>query len=969
MSEVKKNFHSELEEQVIEFWKKNNTFEKSVEKEAPNGNYVFTDGPPFITGSPHYATLLPSIAKDLIPRYWTMKGYRVRRVWGWDCHGLPAENKVEGELKLKNKKEIEALGVGRFVNACMKYVDKGTEQWKWYINRIGRWADIKNAYKTMNLDFMESVIWTFKELYDKGLIYEGYRSSLHCPRCATPLSKFEITMDTGSYRNVTDQTVTVKFKIINQKKKYLLAWTTTPWTLPGNFALAVGKDVKYIEVELSQDKGSTYILAKDRAEEMLKSKKYKLVKEYTGKDLIGWEYEPLFDLENKDINKSDKVYKVYTADFVSIEEGTGIVHIAQNFGEDDFVFGQENGLPIINIMDEMGVYTDQAGKDWSGLYFKKAGEKAMEELELSDKLFSKFEYTHSYPFCYRCESPLIFRSQKAWYLNIDKIRGQLLQTNKKINWVPEHFKYGRFKYNIENAPDWCLSRSRYWGSPIPVWKCTSCDEIKVVGSVNEIEELGKKKIKDLHRPRIDDIEFKCEKCKSKMRRVKEVIDCWFESGSVPHAQWHYPFEHLDDYQDLSPADYIIEYTGQLRGWFYYLHVLSNCLFDDVSFKNVIVTGVLAGTDGRKMSKSFGNYPDPKEVLNKYGADALRMYFMSSPIMIGGDMNLSEKDIQESLRKNIMMLWNVYKFYSIFGKGSDEEIDIYNSKNVLDRWILVRLHQLLKTVTENLEKYDIPAATRPITDFIDDLSTWYLRLSRDRFKGDDMEDKEIAIAVLKHVLLETAKIIAPVMPFISEQIWQKVTNENFKSENMSVHLEKWPEINKSAIDEKVIENMMLVKELAEQIHSMRDEAGIKLRQPLLLAETKKSIEFKELLAKEVNVLDIKKVNKFSTKAGVISRKEVALDTNLTTELKQAGDLRELVRAINSLRKKAKLTPNDQIELFYQTDNQELQKLIEKNSEKICKLTISKKIIQNISEGNQDIQEVDINNKKLSVLIVK
>ena len=840
-----KSVFSQAEENVLDFWEKNEIFKKSVEKEAPKGDYVFYDGPPFITGLPHYATLLPSIAKDVIPRYQTMKGHRVERVWGWDCHGLPAENKVEKELELRNKKDIEKLGVGKFVDACRNYVNVGSEQWEWYINRIGRWVDMKNSYKTMDLNFMESTIWAFKKLYDDGFIYEGYRTSLHCPRCATPLSKFEITMDAGSYKDVDDETVVVKFKLKNEENTYLLAWTTTPWTLPGNLALAVGKNIEYVKIKCDSNLSSklrksgvateesrvtsgTYIIARDIFWNNIRSnfglteirqlisgihseinseiennisyeefiKKYQ-IEEVKGSDLEGEEYEPLFDLKNEELSSHNKTFKVYSADFVTTEEGTGIVHIAPNFGEDDFNLGKEVGLPTIDLMDENGIYTDQAG-DWSGEYFKKANSRVLEEL--GEKIFVKKIHKHSYPFCYRCNTRLIHKTQKAWYLKIENIRQKMLDNNKKdINWIPEHFKEGRFQKNIETAPDWCLSRSRYWGSPIPVWRCEKCDELKVVGSLEEIEKESGIKVNDLHRPKIDEIKFKCS-CGGKMKRVVEVLDCWFESGSMPFAQFHYPFneERKREWKNIFPADFIIEYTGQLRGWFYYLHVLSNTLFNSVAFKNVIVTGVLAGTDGRKMSKSFGNYPDPKEALDKYGSDALRIYFMSSPIMVGGDMALNEKDIQDCLRKNVILLGNVVKFYFLFNEGNeilkldDLEKEIKPS-NILDKWILLRSNQLVEEVSEGLDDYNLPNASRPITVFIDDLSTWYLRRSRDRFKGEDENDKKDAIQVTAYVLLKLSKVTAPIMPFVAEEDWQKLSRNNVKNKNESVHLKSCTKI--------------------------------------------------------------------------------------------------------------------------------------------------------------------------------
>ncbi|MBR9702289.1 isoleucine--tRNA ligase [Candidatus Pacearchaeota archaeon] len=912
---------------VSRFWKKYKIFEQSLEKPAgakPKDDYIFYDGPPFITGLPHYGTLLTSIPKDVIPRYWTMKGYRVERVWGWDCHGLPAENQVEKELGLKNKKDIEKLGVGKFVGACKSYVDNVSSQWDWYIDRIARWVDMDNSYRTMDINFMESVIWSFKELYDKGLIYEGYRTSLHCPRCATPLSKFEITMDAGSYKDITEESVVVKFKLKGEDK-YVLAWTTTPWTLPGNLALAVNDKLKYVSVKISSE---TYILAKDRMEEILKDKKYKIVEEFTGKKLVGLEYEPLFDLRNKEINEDKNTYKIYSEKFVSTEEGTGVVHIAPNFGEDDFESGKKNSLPMVDLMDENGAYTEEAG-DFKGLYFSKAGKKVLEDL--GEKLFSNFKVTHSYPFCYRCNTPLIYKTQKAWYLNVDKVRAKMLKTNEKIRWVPDYFKHGRFKYNLENAPHYNLSRSRYWGSPMPIWRCEKCEEIKVVGSIKEIEKLSGKKVKDLHLPKIDDHKFKC-KCGEIMNRIPEVLDCWFESGAMPFAQWHYPFKRKNDFKKIFPADFIIEYTGQLRGWFYYLHLLSNSLFGSESFKNVVCHGVLAGTDGRKMSKSYGNYPDPKETLERYGGDAIRMYFLSSQLFVGGDMNLSEEDIKNSLRKNVMLLWNIYKFYEL---STDKKVKIKKtkSKNLLDRWIIARLNQLIKDVTNNMEEYNLPSAARLVTEFIEDLSTWYVRQSRDRFNDNDLD----AISTFKVVLETSSKVIAPFMPFLAEHIWQGITNNDFKNKNESVHLQKWPKYDYKLIDKPLIDKMKLVREVVSKGLMERDKAGIGLRWPLakvnITSDEKLSKDFLEIIE---NQLNIKKI-KFEKGAEL----SVELDAKMTPELEEEGYAREMSRQVQAFRKKLGLEKKDRIELSIFTD-EDFKKVLEKRKEFIQSRTNSKMV---------------------------
>ena len=918
----------ETEEEILKFWKKNKIFEKSVEKPAPKGDYVFYDGPPFITGLPHYGTILPSIIKDAIPRFWTMKGFSVERVWGWDCHGLPAENQVEKKLGLKNKKGIEKLGVGKFVSACKNYVNDVSEQWDWYIESIGRWVDMKNAYRTMDLNFMESVIWSFKELYKKGLIYEGYRSSLHCPRCATPLSKFEITMDAGSYKNVTELSVVVKFKLKDSSKFKLnsvevLAWTTTPWTLPGNLALAINKKIKYVVISIDN---KNYILAKKRINEILKNTKYKIIKEFSGTELIGLEYKPLFDLENKEINENKNTYKIYHEDFVNVEDGTGVVHIAPNFGEDDFESGKKNKLPMVDLMDDNGIYTEQSG-EWKGVYFKKAGKEVLKKLD--ENLFSKFNYTHSYPFCYRCSTPLIYKTQKAWYLNTDKIRKDLIKTNENINWIPDYFKQGRFKYNLQNAPHWCLSRSRYWGSPIPVWKCEKCEKIKVVGSIKEIEKLSGQKVKDLHRPEIDKPKFKC-KCGGAMNRVPEILDCWFESGSMPYAQGHYPFERKKDFKKIFPADFITEYTGQLRGWFYYLHVLSNSLFNSESFKNVIVTGVLAGNDGRKMSKSYGNYPDPKETIEKYGGDAMRMYFLNSPVIIGGDMNIDEKGIKDSLRKNVMLLNNIYKFYEPYNKKG--QVKKISSENVLDKWIVSRLNELIKTITENMEKYDIPSATKPITQFIEDLSVVYIRQNRERINNKDKD----AIDTLKFVLENLSKVIAPFMPFISENIWQKLNHFNFKKSNQSVHLQSWPKYDEKQIDKKLIQDIESVREIISMALKEREINKIPLKQPLQKLEVKcinLPERYFQIILKETNV----------KKIGVKKSKEIAvkLNTKITPELEAEGYAREISRQVQAFRKKLGLEKKDKIELTIFTDDK-FKDILDKFKESVAERTNSKRL---------------------------
>lgn len=947
-----------MEDQIFKFWEENKTFEKSLEKEAPKGDYVFYDGPPFITGLPHYATLLPSIAKDVVPRYWTMRGYRVERRWGWDCHGLPAENKVEEQLGLRNKKDIEKLGVEKFVSACRTYVGECSSQWKWYIDRIGRWVDMKNAYRTMDLKFMESVIWAFKELYDKGLIYESYRSSLHCPRCATPLSKFEITMDAGCYRDISDTSAVVKFQIKGQEKTYLLAWTTTPWTLPGNLALAVNENIEYVKIKFDN---SEYILSKERVGETFDGKKYQIIGNMSGKELVGISYEPIFDLKNEEIGGNKNAYKIYSGDFVTTEDGTGIVHIAPNFGEDDFELGKKYELPTVELMDENGVYTDEAG-GWSGYYFKKANKKVLEDLEKSSKLFSTFEVTHSYPFCYRCNTALIYRTQKAWYLRISQIKQKMIESNEVIKWIPKYFKSGRFKYNLENAPDWSLSRTRYWGSPVPVWKCEACSEIKVLGSIKEIENLTGQGIKDLHRPDIDRVEFKCEKCEGAMKRVPEVMDCWFESGAMPFAQSHYPFERKEEWKKLFPADFIVEYTGQLRGWFYYLHALANSLFDSIAFKNVIVTGVLAGTDGRKMSKSYGNYPDPKTVLEKYGADVLRFYFMSSPLMSGDDMSMSEKDLDQFQKGMLRMLWNTYSFFVLYAnidKFESKYLNMYlneyqisDNANLLDRWIISELNSLTKDVNLHMEAYELNKAARLFPEFIDNLSNWYIRRSRKRFwKSENDTDKNQAYETLHYVLVDLSKLMAPFMPFVAEEIYKNLTNRE------SVHLADFPQADEKLIDDDLNEKMQLTRRFVKMGLAARARVGIKVRQPLAELKINEDVGGKmaELIKEEVNVKKVSFAGGITAEPGFVREEEInweaGLDTKITDELRLEGEARELIRRIQELRKKAGYQVDNRIQLSYAGGSD----IFEKFGDLIAKETLASEVSQG-EDKEADISEL-------------
>ncbi|MCW1949705.1 MAG: isoleucine--tRNA ligase [Candidatus Shapirobacteria bacterium] len=886
-----------LEEDTIKFWKDNKIFEKSIDTRPEGENYSFYDGPPFITGMPHHGHLLSSIAKDVIPRYWTMKGKRVRRVWGWDCHGLPAENKVEEQLGLKNKKDIETIGIKKYIDACYDYVQNVSQEWPWYIDHVGRWVDLEHSYKTMDLNYMESVMWVFSEIYKKNLIYKGNRISLFCPRCSTPLSNFEIAMD-NSYKDVEDPAISIKFKLTD-RDAYILAWTTTPWTLAANLALAINKDEIYSEIKVNNE---NIILAKARIEAVLNNQIYEIVKEFKGEELLGLSYQPLYQF----FEVTDKDYKIYHANFVSMTDGTGIVHIAPGFGEDDALLGKENNLSIISHVDDEGKIIDKV-TPFAGLFVKKADPLVIEDLKNRNLLFKEEKITHSYPFCYRCGTPLIYKSQTAWYLNVQKVKDQMRSTNQKINWVPEHIKNGRFGQGIETAPDWCLSRSRFWASPIPVWEC-DCGQNYVPSSIADLEAKSGKKVTNLHKPDIDEVTITCDKCGKEVHRVPEVLDCWFESGAMPYAQVHYPFENKEFFAKSFPADYIVEYIGQTRGWFYTLHVLSNTLFQSESFKNCVVTGTMMGTDGRKMSKLFKNYPDPKMVLQKYGGDAMRLYLMGSVIMVGENINLDEKEFDNQVKNVLLPLWNSFKYFLTYANLHDWSPSNKNdSQNPLDLWIINQTNALTNNLSKQLDEYNLPNATRLIEPYVNDLSRWYIRQSRDRFVNGDIN----ALQTLWQVLVQSSLTLAPIIPFITEYFWQKLVVDIDSSKPESIHLEYFPKTQN--FDDKIAADMSLIQQICEQGNMIRKTQQISTRQPLAkltIASSQKinlSNDLLEIIKTEINVKNIEIISSADNLV-------VTLDTNITPELKQEGDARDLIRSIQSLRKEANLDLKDKINIF-------------------------------------------------------
>ncbi|MEK7532609.1 MAG: isoleucine--tRNA ligase, partial [Patescibacteria group bacterium] len=767
------------EQEILALWDRTDAFRKSIEQRPALHSFVFYDGPPFATGLPHYGHIVPGTMKDMIPRYKAMCGYRVERRWGWDCHGLPVENLIEKELGLKTKKDILSYGIDRFNEACRASVSRYVEEWKDIIRRTGRWVDMDNAYHTMDPEYMESIWWVFGELYKKGLLYEGRKPMHICPRCETPLSNFEVTL---GYKDVTDPAVTVKFKLrrvprdliksAGVKPVYLLAWTTTPWTLPGNMFLAVNPAHDYVAVEFPEE---VVVLARERYKNEYEKFGGDVLFPYIkGTELNGLEYEPMFPYFKDRVG----AFRVVNADFVTLTEGTGVVHIAPAFGEDDLRVGEREKVDIIQHVGMDGKFKDEVA-DFRGRFVKSADKDIVAWLKEHGKLFEENTVTHSYPHCWRCDTPLLNYATTSWFVEVTAIKNQLIKQNKEgINWVPEHMRDGRFGMWLEGARDWSISRARYWGTPLPVWRAADGDVI-VVNSKRELEALSGETITDLHKHIVDKLAI--VKDGKEYRRIPDVLDCWFESGAMPYGSLHYPFENKEYFEEHFPAEFIGEGQDQTRGWFYTLHVLAIALFGRPAFKNVVVNGMVMAEDGKKMSKRLKNYPEITEVLDRYGADALRFYLMNSSVVHAENLNFSEKGVDEVYKKVILILENVLAFWEMYQEGAKEGAGVIASPaergeaipsvagNVLDHWITARLHELIRDVTNAYEAYDLQGAARPIAEFVNDLSTWFVRRSRDRFKAGG-EEKQQAAATLAWVLREFSKVIAPLMPFLAERVY-------------------------------------------------------------------------------------------------------------------------------------------------------------------------------------------------------
>ncbi len=1107
-----------IEKKILKFWQKQDIFAKSIRAKKKSPYYSFYDGPPFASGLPHYGHVLASTIKDVVLRYWTMKGYQVAWRVGWDCHGLPVENQIEKELGLKSKKDIEEYGIEKFNAACRKAVFRCTSDWEKTLKRLARWSDYSKAYATSDSQYTESVWWVFKQLWDKGLVYQDFRVTPYCPRCGTPLSNFELNQP-GAYQDIKDESVFIKFPIKGEGKTYFLVWTTTPWTLSANAAIAAGENIKYVEVKAGEEK---YILAKERLSVL--GKEYKIEREFLGKDLAGIEYEPLYKTE------ADKpAYRIVLADFVSVEDGTGLVHIAPAFGEDDMVLGQREKLPTIITVDQAGKVIEGLNLPGQGKFVKKADEDIKDDLEKRGLLFKSEKIVHAYPFCWRCESPLLYYPINSWYISVSKFKKQLVDNNKKIRWVPAHLEKGRFGKWLSGARDWSVSRNRFWGAPIPIWQCQECGGAEVIGGLKElrkkakrnnyfilrhgqtknnqigviysgdetkappitgkgekdvknlIPELRKNKIDlivssdylracqtssivadalgvkviydkrlrdidagifkgkktdeyhkyfegddlkrfksgppqgenlnqvkkrllaalasfdkkygdknilvvghgdplwllrgmgeglsdekmvskknslylspgqiaslnfgglsfnkegqlDIHRPFIDKLAIPCS-CGGGMRRIKEVFDCWFESGSMPYAQWHYPYDNKKLVEKNFPADFIAEGIDQTRGWFYTLHVLASALTfgksdlgkDQPAFKNVVVNGLILGEDGKKLSKRLKNYTPPEIIFNKYGADALR-YFLLSSTPMGEDYIVSEKRIAETFRRIMLTLYNSFTFLKTYTKKECLAPSSVSPKNILDKWIVSRLNSLNKEVIFFMDQYELTKAARLFDEFLDDFSNWYIRRSRRRFqKPKNEKEKEEAEKIYSFVLLSFAKLIAPFMPFMAEEIYQSL------EKGASVHLANYPKVNKKAIDKKLEERMGKIREIVALALAERTKAGIKVRQPLgeltvnnkIIADDK---EMSGLIEEEVN---IKKIS---------FGKNIKLDTKITDQLKAEGIIRELIRLVQGMRKDGGLKPTENIYLRYLSDSY-LQKLIGKHLLEIQREVAAEKI---------------------------